>query len=136
MYGGFNRCLNDAEKFQSDTERKMSVILERDALKWFKPRKGQFQLYYKSGADQPEYQPDFVAETAAHTYMIETKARNEMTDDVVRAKQEVAVKYCSQASNHAKTYENGKPWKYLLVPHDVVAEIISLEFLGSQFGER
>jgi type III restriction enzyme len=31
--------------------------------KWFKPAKGQFQIYYKLGTEQPEYIPDFVAET-------------------------------------------------------------------------
>ena len=51
------------QKFHSDSERRLAVILERDALKWFKPVKGQFQIYYNSGADHPEYQPDFVAKT-------------------------------------------------------------------------
>jgi hypothetical protein len=34
-------------------------------LKWFKPAKGQFQIYYKLGTEQPEYIPDFVAEMDA-----------------------------------------------------------------------
>ena len=36
------------QKFDSDTERRFAVIFERDALKWFKPAKGQFQIFYKS----------------------------------------------------------------------------------------
>ncbi|MGH8078057.1 MAG: DEAD/DEAH box helicase family protein, partial [Lysobacter sp.] len=44
VFGGFNRCLYPFQKFQSDAERKMAIILEREALKWFKPAKGQFQL--------------------------------------------------------------------------------------------
>jgi len=47
------------------------VILEREATKWFKPAKGQFQIYYKAGADHPEYQPDFVAETDSVIYIME-----------------------------------------------------------------
>ena len=87
------------QKFQSDAERKLSVILEREATKWFKPAKGQFQIYYKSGADHLEYQPDFVAETEATIYMLEPKRRDEMTDADVVAKKDVAVKWCKQASD-------------------------------------
>src|ERR1019366_542421 len=39
LFGGFKRCLYPVQKFQSDTERKVSVILEREASKWFKPAK-------------------------------------------------------------------------------------------------
>lgn len=103
------------QKFQSAPERKLSVILEREAMKWFRPTKGQFQIFYKSGADHPEYQPDFVAETDSLIYMVEPKKRDAMGDDDVIAKRDVAVKWCKQASAHAKTYQ-GKPWKYLLIP--------------------
>ena len=43
--------------------RKLAVILERDYSEVVQAAKGQFQIYYKSGLDQREYQPDFVAET-------------------------------------------------------------------------
>jgi type III restriction enzyme len=132
LFGGFKYCLYPVQKFQSDSERKLSVLLEREKTKWFKPAKGQFQIYYRSGADHLEYQPDFVAETSSIIYMLEPKAKNEMADSEVTAKKDVAVKWCKQASDHAKTYK-GKPWKYLLLPHDVIAENITLEWLASQF---
>ena len=132
LFGGFKRCLYPVQKFQSDAERKLSVILEQEAIKWFKPARGQFQIYYKSGADHLEYQPDFVAETEATIYMLEPKRRDEMADAEVVAKKDVAVKWCKQASAHAKTYQ-GKPWKYLLIPHDVIAENMTLEWLAAQF---
>jgi type III restriction enzyme len=111
------------------------VTLEREASKWFKPAKGQFQIYYKSGADHQEYQPDFVAETDSTIYMLEPKRRDELTDDEVVAKKDAAVKWCQQASDHAKTCK-GKPWKYLLIPHDVIADNITLEWLAAQFAMR
>ena len=40
LFGGFSRCLYPTQKFQSDAERKLAVILEREALKWFKPARG------------------------------------------------------------------------------------------------
>jgi type III restriction enzyme len=132
LFGGFQRCLYPVQKFQSDAERKLSIILEREAAKWFKPAKGQFQIYYKSGADHPEYQPDFVAEAESVIYMLEPKRRDEMTAAEVIAKKEVAVKWCKRASDHAKTYK-GKPWRYILIPHDAIAENVTLEWLEKQF---
>lgn len=132
IFGGFKRCLYPCQKFQSDSERRLSVILEREATKWFKPTKGQFQIYYKSGADHLEYQPDFVAETSNGIYMLEPKARNELTEVTVLAKKEVAVKWCRQASDHAATFR-GKQWQYVLIPHDVIAENVTLEWLTEQF---
>ncbi len=132
LFGQFKRCLYPVQKFQSDAERKLSIILEREATKWFKPAKGQFQIYYKSGADHPEYQPDFVAETDGVIYMLEPKRRDEMTAPDVVAKKDVAVKWCKQATAHAKTC-SGKPWKYLLIPHDAIAENVTLDWLANQF---
>ena len=101
LFGGFQRCLYPVQKFQSDSERKLAVILDRETLKWFKPAKGQFQIVYKLGADNPEYQPDFVAETDSAIFMLEPKRRDEMKDDEVVAKKDAAVKWCKQESDHS-----------------------------------
>ena len=133
LFGGFKCCLYDVQKFDSDAERKLAVILDRDALKWFKPARGQFQIYYKQGADHPEYQPDFVAETAECIYLLEPKANNELDDPIVRAKAESAVNWCRSASEHAARH-GGKPWRYVLIPHDAIAENITLLSLTGQYG--
>lgn len=132
LFGGFQRCLYPVQKFQSDSERKLAVIVDREALKWFKPARGQFQIYYKSGGDHLEYQPDFVAETADTIYMLEPKARNEMEEPSVIAKRDAAVKWCKHASNHATSY-GGKPWRYVLNPHDAIAENMTLKGLAEHF---
>lgn len=113
---------------QSDAERKMAIILEREALKWFKPAKGQFQLFYKLGAKQNEYQPDFVAETKDKIFMLEPKAKNELTSDEVSAKKAAALRWCELATAHSKV-NGGKAWEYLLIPHDVIADNMSLQAL-------
>jgi len=133
LFTGFSRCLYKDEKFQSDPERKLAVILDREALKWFKPAQGQFQIYYKQGAEHHEYQPDFVAETADCIYMLESKAANEMKDTVVLAKRDAAVTWCQQASDYAHNH-GGKLWKYLLIPHDEIAGNITLKRLAERFG--
>ena len=121
LFGGFARCLYPLQKFDSDTERRFAVILERDASKWLKPAKGQFQIYYKLGTEQPEYIPDFVAEADAAIFMVETKARDDLTTLEVRAKAAAAARWCKHASDHAASVGT-KPWRYLLVPHDEVTE--------------
>lgn len=121
LFGGFTKCLYPLQKFDSDTERRFSVILERDANKWFKPAKGQFQIYYKLGTEQPEYIPDFVVEMDSFILLAETKKRDDLKSDEVVAKAAAAVRWCKYASDHAKGVD-GKPWKYILVPHDEIAE--------------
>lgn len=135
LFGNFSRCLFPVQKFHSESERIMAVILERESKKWFKPAKGQFQIFYKSGADHPEYQPDFVAETDNAIYMLEPKAKNQMRDADVLAKQDAAVQWCRHASTHTATY-SGKPWQYVLIPHDAIAENMTLAGLVEAFGLR
>jgi len=130
LFGGFKRCLYPVQKFDSEAERILAVILDRDAEKWFKPAKGQFQIFYKLGADNPEYQPDFVAETPDAIYMLEPKARNKMLDPEVLAKKEAAEKWCKNATDHAAKHK-GKPWVYALIPHDAISENMSIKGLST-----
>ena len=133
LFGGFGRCLYRLQKFGSDTERRFAVILEREARRWFKPAKGQFQIFYRLGSSHQQYVPDFVAETENELLMVETKARNELTTAEVEAKRKAAEEWCLHASAHAATY-GGKPWRYALVPHDTVAENMTLARLTTATG--
>jgi type III restriction enzyme len=71
-------------------------------------------------SDHPESQPDFVAEAADAIYMLGQKAKNQMGDPEVLAKQDAAIKWCERASAHAATC-GGKPWRYALIAHDRIA---------------
>jgi type III restriction enzyme len=135
LFGGFKTCLYPVQKFQSDPERKLSVVLEHEKSKWFRPARGQFQIYYKSGADYAEYQPDFVTETPKTIYMIEPKASNELDSPEVLAKRDAAVKWCGHATAHAHSC-GGKPWEYLLIPHDAIAENMTLNGLASAYAVK
>jgi type III restriction enzyme len=101
-------------------------------LKWFKPARGQSQIYQKLDADHQEYQPDFMAETADCIYMLEAKARNDLQDAEVLAKKDAAVQWCRHATRHATSY-GGKLWTYLLVPHDAIWENMTLAGLANLF---
>jgi type III restriction enzyme len=132
LFTGFLKCLYKEQKFQSEAERILAIILEREAIKWFKPAKGQFQLYYKWHGDYSEYQPDFVAETAEIIYMLEPKAQNEINDPQVLAKKNVAIQWCKNASDYMLTH-GGKPWQYVLIPHDAIAQNMTIKGLADRF---
>ncbi len=118
-------------KFQSDPERVLSVILERESLKWFRPATGQFQIFYRHGIDHREYQPDFIAETDDTIYMLEPKRRSELADEIVVAKKDTAEKWCKNASDYAAK-NSGKPWVYRLIPHDTISGNMSIDNLGAR----
>jgi type III restriction enzyme len=132
VFVGFKKCLYRSQKFGSDTERKFTVILEddgNDVLKWFKPGKDQFKIY--SHKDQ-SYEPDFVVETTAGKFLCETKAVNEIDSADVQAKKKAAVEWCKYASEH-EIKHGGKPWSYVLIPHDGVSENITFGGIVSTY---
>ncbi|HJV81330.1 DEAD/DEAH box helicase [Noviherbaspirillum sp.] len=132
VYGNFSRCSYPFQKFHSDTERVLATILERESLKWFRPVAGQFNIYYHVGVNQPEYVPDFVAATIDANLLIETKKAMDIDTAEVQNKAKAAVIWCKQASEYS-TKHGGKPWRYLLIPHDVVAPNATLSALGGRY---
>jgi len=78
---------------------------------------------------------DFVAETDSRIYMLESKARSGMGAPEVQAKKDTAAQWCRHSSDQASN--NGKPWKYALIPHDVITENMTLHGLTTQLtGKR
>lgn len=132
LFGGFKKSLYPFAKFASDPERRLAVILEREALKWLRPVVDQFQIRY--GLDSNNYQPDFVAETLDAIYMFEPKAKSQMEDVVVLEKAKAAKIYCQQASAY-NSENGGKPWKYLLIPHDAIMDNMTIKGLEQMFGK-
>jgi type III restriction enzyme len=131
LFGGFKKCLYPAQRFQSDTERRFAVLLENDAdvVKWFKPGKEAFQIYLKGDA---QYEPDFVVETKTAKLICETKAATDIETPDVQSKAKAAVKWCEHATIHEKQI-GGKPWAYLLIPHDSVSDAKTIQGLAAGF---
>ncbi|WP_378947178.1 DEAD/DEAH box helicase [Mesorhizobium sp. ANAO-SY3R2] len=134
LFFGFHRCLYPIQKSDSEAERRMALILDREADKWLRPARGQFQMFYRLGAEEAEYVPDFVAEYKDQVLLIETKAATSLQDADVRAKRDIAVTWCAHASDYARMH-GGKPWTYLLVPHDAVLENITIAGLVGAWRE-
>ncbi len=131
VFSGFRKCLYPIQKFDSDSERRFAVVLESDTdvIKWFKPAKGDFQIHYTGDAS---YEPDFVVETTMAKFLCEPKRANEMADKDVLDKAVAAAKWCSHATAHARE-NGGKPWSYLLIPHDVIADNTTLQGLAAAY---
>ena len=131
VFGGFRRCLYPIQKFDSDPERRFAVVLENDedVLKWFKPSKGDFQIHYRR---DESYEPDFVVETKTAKLLCEPKQASEIEDEVVLAKADAAMTWCEHATKHAAK-NSGKPWHYLLIPHDAITENKTLAGLAAAY---
>lgn len=134
VFNGFKKCCYPFQKFDSDDERRFAVLIdsefETSVERWMKPGSKQFQIEYASGKN---YEPDFVVETTAEKLIVEVKARNELSDEIVLAKARSACQWTSYANQHANDY-GGKPWRYLLIPHDEIKESSTLAGLVAAFG--
>lgn len=133
VFEGFEKCCYPYQKFDSDAEREFAVILESKSetgvLRWMKPGIGQFRIEYAAGQS---YEPDFVVETDSDKFIVEIKAKNEINDPVVQAKAKAARKWVHHANEHARE-TGGKPWTYVLVPHDAVSPSATLGSLVSTY---
>lgn len=129
VFGGFRRCCYPYQKFHSNEEREFAVIIdnpnEPSVIKWMKPSAQQFRIEYASGQD---YEPDFVVETNSEKIIAEIKRRDEIHDETVQAKARAASKWVGYANAHAREC-NGKPWSYVLIPHDDVGPGSTLQGL-------
>lgn len=119
VFSGFKKACHNLYKFGSKTEKDFAGILEHDkaVLKWLRPAKNQFSIYWDHNSKR--YCPDFIVETGDTIYMIETKKESDIDDSDVQEKAAAALIYCKNAADFT-TQNGGKPWKYILIPHNVV----------------
>lgn len=130
LFDSFTKCLFTVQKFDSDPERRFAVVLENDpdVLKWCRPGKDDLRIYHSHEA---QYEPDFVVEAAHCNYLCEPKRADLAGTEDVQAKAKAATAWCRHATDHAETY-GGKPWRYLLIPHDKIQESMTLQGLETQ----
>jgi type III restriction enzyme len=130
VFCGFEKSCHFEYKFDSRTEQTLSFILENDkeVIKWLRPAPNQFRIYWKHNSRI--YEPDFVVETADCIYLLEPKASNEVSSEDVQAKAQAALKYCNYATEYTAEH-GGKPWKYVLIPHDQVTKTSSFKGIVS-----
>lgn len=112
VFEGYKKSYYSQNAFDSDDERRFSVILEEDdaVLRFIKPPLNQLGLFYKAGR---QYNPDFIVETEDAKYMVEVKAGNRTEDADVMDKAKSAIQWCSCATNVDTDH---KPWYFKLIP--------------------
>lgn len=132
VYIGFQKACHFEYKFDSKTEKDFAYVLENDPMvtKWLRPADKQFRIYWANNSRQ--YRPDFIAETTDAIYMIETKASDQISTVEVLDKKKAAAQYCKYATAYT-TANEGKPWHYLLIPHDTVMQTSSFEYFANHF---
>ena len=116
LFEGFKKSYYAENAFDSDDERRLSVVLEEDTevIRFIKPPLNQLGLFYKAAK---QYNPDFLVETADKKYMIEVKAANQTDNEEVQEKAKAAIKWCECAS---QVDADEKTWEYRLVPGDKI----------------
>lgn len=126
LFGGYKKSYYPENAFDSDDERRLSVILEEDedVIRFIKPPLNQLGLFYKAAK---QYNPDFLVETKDKKYMIEVKAVNQTDTEEVREKARAAVKWCECAS---KKDADGKAWEYRLIPGDKIVVGNTLKYVA------
>ena len=79
-----------------------------------------------------QYHPDFVAETDSTIFLIETKKSGDIPNEEVQEKAKAALEYCHYASSYNQD-NSGKPWKYVLIPHNAVLLNMSFSTLMKSY---
>lgn len=132
VFTGFKKACHNLYKFDSKTEKDFSSLLEDSfvVLKWLKPAHKQFRIYWDRNTKL--YVPDFVVETQDSIYLCETKKSIDIQTNEVQSKKVAALEYCKNATAFTSK-NNGKPWKYLLIPHDYVKFSTTFESLSVRF---
>lgn len=135
VFRGFERACHFEYKFDSKAEQDLSFVLENDETvqKWLRPAPNQFRIYWDNNSKR--YEPDFIVETTDSIYMIEVKRSDQTEEESVLAKKHAAEKYCRYATEYT-TANEGKAWKYLILPHNEVSRTVSLDYLVSKFLDK
>ena len=130
-FQGFAKCLYLIQKFDSDTEREFAVMLEDEplVLKWFKPGRKDFHIYYSS---EKLYEPDFVVEMTDRKLICEPKMEKDIHTDDVQSKAVAACHWCQAATKHELAH-GGKPWSYALIPHNEIKPSATIGRLTERF---
>lgn len=131
VFRGFEKACHFEYKFDSKAEQDLAFVLENDAsvIKWLRPAPNQFRIYWDNNSKR--YEPDFIVETENTIYMLEVKRSDQTEEETVLAKKIAAERFCKYASEY--TAENqGKEWKYLILPHNEVSRTVSINYLATK----
>jgi adenine-specific DNA-methyltransferase len=79
-----------------------------------------------------QWQQELLEKFSLPCLILETRSYNELLK-AGNPKARAAVEWCKHATEHARTL-GGKPWSYVLIPHDVINASATLDGLIAAFG--
>ena len=128
VFIGFEKACHFEYKFDSKAEQDLSFVLENDeqVIKWLRPAPRQFRIYWDNNTKL--YEPDFIVETNETIYMIEVKRADQLEEETVLAKKIAAERFCKYTTEFT-TANQGKLWKYIILPHDIITRTVNLSYL-------
>jgi len=131
LFEGFLKSTYPQCKFDSTPELLFARILERDneVVKWLKPFLGDIPIFY--GMHRDRYNPDFIVVTNEKNYIIEVKAENMLSDEIVLKKARAVNDYCEIVNKYA-IRDNRNQWEYVLLNHSLIDANSSFGFLVSR----
>lgn len=129
IFEWFTKTADDFVKFDSDAERRLSVILEQDdkVIKRIKPKEWTIIIDYYFENKRYEYRPDFIVETSDCVYIIEPKASNEVADPKVVSKKQYTLEWIQAVNSNI----DSKQWSYCLIADNNIKETYSLDYVVS-----
>lgn len=132
VFRGFEKACHFEYKFDSKAEQDLAFVLENDATvtKWLRPAPNQFRIYWDNNSKR--YEPDFIVETESTIYMLEVKRSDQTEEETVLEKKAAAERFCKYASEYTAVNQ-GKEWKYLILPHNEVCRTVSMNYLATKF---
>ena len=131
VFIGFEKACHFEYKFDSKAEQDLSFVLENDeqVIKWLRPAPRQFRIYWDNNTKL--YEPDFIVETNETIYMIEVKRADQLEEGTVLAKKLAAERFCKYATEFT-TANQGKQWKYIILPHDIISRTVNFSYLQNK----
>lgn len=132
LFNEFNHCLYPVQRFDSELERTIGVILDRESEKWFRPFSGQISIGYYFDNRAGKYEPDFIAETEKVICMIETTNKIASSIPYLKERSLAVIRWCKHISDFS-TKNGGKPWIYVLIDNNEISENSVLADLITDF---
>ncbi len=111
-YTGWQRSMYEQVWFDSRTERDLANLLDSndDIAYWVRLEHGDLPILWQ---ERSSYNPDFIAvDTAGVHWLIESKADRDVTNEVVQAKRQQALRWAQHVTDDEQTTAT---WRYLLV---------------------
>jgi type III restriction enzyme len=131
IFGRFKRCLHPVQRFQSDSERVLSIMLDRESKSRSSLHAASSKSFTSGARPNANISPISSRKQMARSTWLKPKcARTSKTPKSLRRKTLLFLGANTRPIVRRRIAE--KSWKYLLVAHGVIVEDMTLKGLEAQ----